>query len=153
MKFNIKSFNELTTMELYNILRLRNEVFVIEQNCIYQDCDNKDMNGYHLYLEEDNDVIAYLRILNKGMSYDQLSIGRVLVKKNYRKAGLARILMTEAINYIEHTLKAKEIKISAQCYLINFYKSLGFKEISKEYLEDGIPHVEMIRYLIPLLNL
>ncbi|MEG1256113.1 GNAT family N-acetyltransferase [Clostridium sp.] len=144
MSFKIKRFNELTTNELYKILRARSEVFVVEQTCIYQDCDNKDYNAYHLYLEEDNEVIAYLRILDKGISYDEISIGRVLVKNTHRNKGLSRATMVKAISFIEEKLKTNEIRISGQVYLREFYKSLGFKEVSAEYLEDDIPHVEML---------
>ncbi|MEG0307963.1 MAG: GNAT family N-acetyltransferase [Clostridium sp.] len=144
MEFKIKRFNELTTDELYRILRARSEVFVVEQACIYQECDNKDYNAYHLYLEEVDEVIAYLRILEKGISYDEISIGRVLVKDTHRNKGLSRATMLKAISFVEEQLKSTEIRISGQVYLREFYKSLGFKEVSAEYLEDDIPHVEML---------
>ncbi len=144
MEIKIKKFNELTTEELYKILRVRNEVFVVEQTCIYQDCDNKDYNSYHLYVEEGNEVVGYLRIVNKGISYDEMSIGRVLVKENYRNKGLSRKIMLEAIKFIEEKLNFTEIRISGQVYIKGFYESLGFKQVSEEYLEDDIPHVEMV---------
>lgn len=144
MEFKIKKFNELTIEELYKILRARNEVFVVEQACIYQDCDNKDYNSYHLYLEEGNEVVGYLRIVNKGISYDEISIGRVLVKETHRNKGLSRRMMLEGIKFIEENLNSTEIRLSGQVYIKKFYESLGFKQVSEEYLEDDIPHVEML---------
>ncbi|HHV95268.1 MAG TPA: GNAT family N-acetyltransferase [Clostridiaceae bacterium] len=144
MEWKIKKFNELSPEELYKIIRLRIEVFVIEQNCIYQDCDGKDLNAYHLYLKKDGNVIACLRILNRGVSYDEVSIGRVVVKKDYRGRGIAKEMLRKAINLIENEMKENKIRISAQAYLENFYGSFGFKKVSDVYLEDGIPHVEML---------
>lgn len=144
MNWKIKRFQELTKEELYEILRTRNEVFVIEQQCFYQECDGKDKNAYHLFSEENGKIIAYLRILEKGASYDEISVGRVLVCKDYRKKGLAKDMMLKAIEFIENELKEKSIRISAQEYLIDFYKSLGFEKVSDVYLEDGIPHLEML---------
>lgn len=144
MNWKIKRFQELTKEELYEIIKTRNEVFVIEQQCFYQECDGKDKNAYHLFAEENSKMIAYLRILEKGASYDEISIGRVLVCKDYRKKGLAKNMMLKAIEFIENELKEKSIRISAQEYLINFYKSLGFEKVSDVYLEDGIPHLEML---------
>ncbi|WP_346920710.1 GNAT family N-acetyltransferase [Clostridium sp. UBA7339] len=144
MEIKIKKFNELTTEELYKILRVRNEVFVVEQTCIYQDGDNKDYNSYHLYVEEGNEVVGYLRIVNKGISYDEISIGRVLVKETHRNKGLSRKIMLEAIKFIEEKLNSTEIRLSGQVYIKGFYGSLGFKQVSEEYLEDDIPHVEML---------
>lgn len=144
MQWKIKTFNELTTTELYEILRIRAEVFVVEQTCVYQDLDLKDKRAYHLFTEENGEIIAYLRILEKGVSYPEISVGRVLVKEEYRGRGLARELMQRAISFVEEVLKEKEIRISAQKYLLKFYKSLGFTVVSEVYLEDGIEHVEML---------
>lgn len=144
MNWELKKFKELKVEEIYKILEIRNEVFIVEQKCAYQDCDGKDENAYHLYLQDNDKIIAYLRILKKGVSYDEISIGRVLVHKNYRGKGIAREMMLKAINFIELNLNEKEIKIQAQSYLVNFYKSLGFKETSNEYLEDNIPHIDML---------
>lgn len=144
MNWELKKFNELKVEEIYKILEIRNEVFVVEQQCAYQDCDGKDENAYHLYLQDNGKIIAYLKILKKGVSFDEISIGRVLVNKNYRGKGISREMMLKAINFIELNLNEKEIKIQAQSYLINFYKSLGFKETSNEYLEDNIPHIDML---------
>lgn len=144
MEIKIKKFNELTTEELYKILRVRNEVFVVGQTCIYQDCDNKDYSSYHFYVEEGNEVVGYLRIVNKGISYEEMSIGRVLVKETHRNKGLSRKIMLEAIKFIEEKLNSTEIRLSAQVYIKGFYESLGFKQVSEEYLEDDLPHVEML---------
>lgn len=144
MNWNVKKFEELKCKEIYKILQIRNKIFIVEQKCVYQDCDGKDKKYYHLYLEDKGEIISYLRILPRKVSYNEVSIGRVLVNKNYRGTGIARKMMIEAINFIEKNLGEKEIKIQAQCYLIDFYKSLGFKEISNEYLEDNIPHIDML---------
>jgi ElaA protein len=144
LNWELKKFEELKVEEIYEILKIRNEVFIVEQQCAYQDCDGKDENSYHLYIQDNSKIIAYLRILKKGVSYDEISIGRVLVHKNYRGKGISREMMLKAINFIELNLNEKEIKIQAQSYLVNFYKSLGFKETSNEYLEDNIPHINML---------
>lgn len=144
MNWELKKFKELKVEEIYKILEIRNEVFIVEQQCAYQDCDGKDENSYHLYLQEKGKIIAYLRILEKGVSYDEISIGRVLVHKNYRDKGIARKMMLRAIKFTELNLNEKEIKIQAQSYLVNFYRSLHFKETSNEYLEDNIPHIDML---------
>ncbi len=138
---NIKEFNELTTMELYSILKLRSKVFVVEQNCIYLDIDDRDKNANHLYIEEDEDVVAYLRIV---FTDAKTSIGRVVVNEEHRSNGYASLLMRRAIKHIYSVLNKEDITISAQAYLIFFYESLGFKIEGKEYLEDGIPHIKMI---------
>ncbi|MFL0248751.1 GNAT family N-acetyltransferase [Candidatus Clostridium stratigraminis] len=144
MNWELKKFKDLKVQEIYKILEIRNEVFIVEQQCPYQDCDGKDENAYHLYLQNYDKVIAYSRILNKGVSYDEISIGRVLVDKNYRGKGISREMMLKAINFIEFNLNEKEIRIQAQSYLVDFYKSLGFKETSDVYLEDNIPHIDML---------
>lgn len=144
MEYKIKDFNKLTNKELYNILKLRNDVFIVEQKCAYDDIDGKDLESFHLILEDKGTVAAYLRILPKGLSFSQPSIGRVLVRKEYRGQGLAREMMLKAIQFIELKWKEKEIKICAQVYLKEFYRSLGFIEVSEPYLEDDIPHIDMI---------
>ncbi|WMM26295.1 GNAT family N-acetyltransferase [Tissierella sp. MB52-C2] len=144
MNCKIKKFNELTTKELYEILKVRAEVFVVEQNCVYQDLDSKDEVSYHLFLEDNSEIIAYLRILPKGISYPETSIGRVLTKGTYRKKGLSKEIVQKAIDFIIDILEEKEIKISAQAYLQKFYKGFGFEPTSGIYLEDGIEHIEML---------
>ena len=144
MEWKIKRFEELTTTELYEILRVRAEVFVVEQTCIYQDLDEKDKRAYHLYCEESGKVKAYLRILDRGISYPEISIGRVLTTENNRRKGLAREMMKNAIDFICKDLGENQIRISGQLYLQAFYESLGFQTVSEMYLEDDIPHVEML---------
>lgn len=144
MKWKLKKFEELNTKELYEILKLRSEVFVVEQNCVYQDVDSKDERSYHLFLEENNMIVAYLRIIPRGISYEEVSIGRVIVKKTHRGSKLAREMMLNAIDFIQSTMNEGYIRISAQAYLVDFYKSVGFKEVSEIYLEDDIPHIEML---------
>ncbi|RMD03081.1 GNAT family N-acetyltransferase [Clostridium autoethanogenum] len=144
MNWNIKKFNQFKVEEIYKILALRNKVFIVEQECAYLDCDDKDLNSYHLFSEENGEIVAYLRVLEKGVSYDEISIGRVVVKRNYRGKGIAREMLLKAIEFIENTLKEDTIKIQAQAYLLNFYSSLGFKAVSEEYLEDNIPHIDML---------
>lgn len=145
MKFNIKKFNELTSMEIYEIGKIRQEVFVVEQNCPYLDFDEKDFNSYHIFLKDEktNKMFCYSRVLAPGLSYDTASIGRVLVLKEYRKRGYARKLLLESIKVVKEFFKKNEITIGAQYYLKDFYSSLGFKEISDVYDEDGIPHIDM----------
>ena len=140
------SFDDLTTTELYKIMQLRSEVFVVEQNCVYQDIDNKDVVSFHLagWDKDNNDkLVAYCRILPPEISFKDASIGRVLTNKNYRKNGTGRELMERAIKATLLQYSCNCITIGAQLYLINFYGSLGFKQISETYLEDGIPHIDM----------
>ena len=144
MEYKIRTFDELSNRELYSILRLRSEIFVVEQNCVYQDLDNKDLDGYHLMAIENGELIGYLRILNKGVSYKEASIGRVVVKKEYRRKKLGLEIINKGIDFIINTMKEKEVRISAQVYAKNLYKKAGFVEVSEEYLEDDIPHVEML---------
>ncbi len=144
MNWVLKKFEELNIEELYKILQMRSEVFVLEQECPYQDCDGKDEKSYHLFLEYNGNILCYLRIIPKGISYDEMSIGRVLVSKDRRKKGLSREMMLIAIDFIERKLNEKSIRISAQKYLVDFYKNFGFKEVSDVYLEDEIEHVEML---------
>ncbi|GAA0227382.1 GNAT family N-acetyltransferase [Metaclostridioides mangenotii] len=143
MNFQIKKFEDLTADEIYEILRIRSEVFVVEQNCAFQDCDNDDQNSYHIFTAENDRIVSYLRVLKKGISYNEISIGRVLVAKDHRDKGVAKELLIKAIEFIENTLNECEIRISAQEYLKEFYSSLGFEISSDMYLEDEIPHIEM----------
>jgi ElaA protein len=139
-----KKFDELTTTEIYCIMQLRNEVFVVEQNCVYQDADDKDQPSMHLCGWDGNKLVAYTRIIPQGISYTQASIGRVVTSPAYRNLGAGRQLMKESISRCFAEFNCSEIKIGAQVYLTDFYQSLGFKPCSIEYLEDGIPHIEMI---------
>lgn len=143
--FIVKAFHELTTTELYAILRARTNVFVVEQNCAYEEVDGKDIAALHMFALQDGDVTAYLRMLPPGVSYEQLSIGRVLVQPAYRGQKLATALMTEALTVIEQHFGKQPIKIQAQTYLQAFYASFQFEAISESYLEDNIPHIDMLR--------
>lgn len=143
MDWHIKKFEHLSLDELYDILKMRSEIFVVEQECVYLDVDGKDKNVFHLFLKENKKILAYCRILPRGIAYEEASIGRVIVNKNFRKEKLGETLMIKAISYLKDVLKEKEIKIQAQAYLRSFYKKFGFQEISEEYIEDGIPHIDM----------
>lgn len=145
MIFYIKKFNELTTDELYVILQLRSEVFVIEQDCVYQDLDHKDQLAYHILGVLDNQIVAYARIFKPGDYFLESSIGRIVVKKEFRKHQYGYQLVVNSIQFIEKNLQENNILISAQSYLSKFYNSLGFIQIGEEYLEDGIPHIKMLR--------
>ncbi|MET0462786.1 MAG: GNAT family N-acetyltransferase [Chitinophagaceae bacterium] len=146
ISWTIKKFEELTAHELYELLRLRTEVFVVEQNCVFQDMDNKDQYCYHLSGRQDGKLVAYTRIVPKGISYeDAPSIGRVVTSPSARGEGLGRILMEESIKELFRVYGNSTIKIGAQLYLKKFYESLGFDQSSNVYDEDGIEHIEMIR--------
>ncbi len=144
INFETKHFKELTTVDLYKILRLRAEVFVVEQDCVYQDIDNKDQKALHVIGYKQNEVVAYTRIFNQGDYFENASIGRVVVAKNERQYGYGHILIKESIKAIENHFETTQIKISAQTYLKRFYETHGFKQTGEEYLEDGIPHIAMI---------
>lgn len=148
MKIVLKHFHELTIQELYNILQLRSEVFVVEQNCIYQDIDGKDQKAVHIFIKENKDVLAYSRIFDEGEYFENPSIGRVVVKKEKRRTELGKKIMVEGAKYIKETFTNKKIEISAQKYLKDFYSELGYEFTGNEYLEDGIPHIRMIKQLI-----
>ena len=138
-----KFFDELTIAELYTILQLRSEVFVVEQNCVYQDADNKDEKSFHLLGFIDETLVAYCRILPPGISFSAASIGRVLTSPKYRYFGYGRQLMELAVKKTLLQFSCAEIIIGAQLYLKTFYESIGFVQISPTYLEDNIPHIEM----------
>lgn len=139
-----KSFNELTPLELYAILNLRSEVFVVEQNCVYLDTDDKDQLSFHLSGWNNNDLVAYARILPPGLAFEEASIGRVVTNPLYRKTGAGRELMQLAIEKTITQFDVSSIKIGAQLYLLSFYESLGFQISGPQYMEDGIPHIEML---------
>jgi ElaA protein len=144
MSWTLKRFDDLTNMELYIILKERTTVFVVEQNCPYPEVDGKDPLSYHLFKEENGEIIAYLRVLPAGVSYQEASIGRVLVKKEYRGRGIAEELLRRGLDFIHGELNENTVKIQAQEYLKKFYGSFGFKAITETYLEDNIPHVDML---------
>ena len=149
MNIVIKKFSELSSEEIYNILKLRSEVFVVEQNCVYQDIDEKDKKATHLFLEKNNDIIAYTRIFKKGDYYEENpSIGRVVVSKKERGKNLGKEIMLNSIEFIKKELEGRKIELSAQKYLDKFYKDLDFYSEGEDYLEDGIPHQRMFYNLI-----
>lgn len=141
----LKSFNDLSNSQLYEILKLRSEIFVVEQDCVYQDMDDKDKIALHFFKEEAHQIVAYTRLFKPGDYYKEASIGRVVVKGYKRSTGLGHLLIDKSIEQIEKIIGKIPIKIGAQVYLKRFYESHNFKKISEEYLEDGIPHVYMIR--------
>jgi len=143
MKIEIKEFKELTTLELYEILKVREEVFIVEQNCIYNDLDNKDLNAIHITIRENSKILAYLRVLESKHDNHEISFGRVLVTQEGRGKGYAKAIVEEAIDYINKSWNKKVISIEAQSYLKKFYESFGFVVTSDEFLEDGIPHIWM----------
>ena len=143
MHYTIKKFGELTNTELYKILQLRQDIFIIEQTCIFPDIDDKDEDAYHLIALDNGKIIGCLRILGRGISFEEVSIGRVALSADMRGRGIAKEMMKYALSFIENELGEKHIRISAQSYVIPFYASLGFEVVSEEYLEDDIPHAEM----------
>ena len=145
MNWTLKKFEDLTPNELYAILRLRTEVFVVEQNCVFQDMDNKDQPAYHLMGWKNNTLIAYTRLIPPHLSYEEPSIGRVVTSAAARGGGIGRILMEKSIEEIIRLYGKTPIKLGAQLYLKKFYESLGFMQSGDVYDEDGIDHIEMIR--------
>ncbi len=144
MNFEFKTFNELTTTELYAILQLRSEIFVVEQNCVYNDLDGFDLQATHQFLKKNGEIIAYSRLLKPGTRFFDFSIGRVVVKNSERGKNIGIEMMKSAKKFVFDEWKADKIKISAQKYLRKFYEDLGFKITTEEYLEDGIPHFGML---------
>jgi ElaA protein len=145
MEWSCKRFEELTTAELYDILKLRSEVFIVEQNCVYLDPDGKDVEAWHLIGKEGGKPIAYTRILAPGVSYPEPAIGRVVTASTKRGGGLGRELMEKSIEQCEKLFGKKSITISAQVYLKKFYESLGFIAFGEEFIDDGIMHINMTR--------
>ncbi|WP_167598932.1 GNAT family N-acetyltransferase [Leeuwenhoekiella sp. ZYFB001] len=145
MTIEIKAFNELNLNSLYEVLQLRAEVFVVEQNCPYQDVDGKDQKAMHILGYHKEQLVAYTRVFEPGYYFDNASIGRVVVKENVRQYGFGKDIMKASIAFIEDTLDLSTIELSAQTYLKKFYNDLGFQEIGEGYLEDDIPHIRMIK--------
>lgn len=146
IRYQCKSFEELSVTELYEILKIRQEVFIVEQDCVYLDNDDKDQDAWHLLgSDEKGSIQSYARLLPKGISYPgHASIGRVLTTSAVRGTGEGKQLMQKSIELTQSLYPGQPIKISAQCYAIRFYESVGFKAIGEEYLEDDIPHIAMI---------
>ena len=141
----VKSFEELSKLELYKILRLRAEVFIVEQDCVYQDVDDKDQKALPVLLKKSEDIIGYTRLFWPGDYFKEASIGRVVISKEERHNNYGSQLMKASILAVSEKMKEKKIKISAQTYLKKFYNNLDFLESGKEYLEDGIPHIAMFK--------
>jgi len=145
LQWLLKKFDELTPLELYNVLRIRSEVFVVEQNCVFLDMDNKDQQCFHLMGSHDNELVAYVRLLPPGLAYDEVSIGRVVSSPLYRGSGAGKLLMRKAISTAIELFGQQPIRIGAQLYLKNFYSSLGFEPQGDIYMEDGIQHIIMLK--------
>lgn len=145
ISFDIKTYDQLTKDELYEILQLRAEVFVVEQDCPYQDVDGKDKKAVHVLGYKEEKLVAYTRIFKQGDYFENASIGRVVVSKNQRKFGYGYDLMNASIHAVEKLFNTNTIEISAQTYLKKFYNNLGFKEVGEGYLEDDIPHIKMVK--------
>ncbi|HSI71177.1 MAG TPA: GNAT family N-acetyltransferase [Gillisia sp.] len=145
MEIIIKKFEELSLDELYNILQLRSEVFVVEQDCVYQDIDGKDDFALHILGKEGEKLVAYTRCFKPGDYFEKAAIGRVIVKEENRKSGYGHEILKASIDEIEKRYHTKNIKLSAQQYLTGFYEAHGFEQTGEGYLEDGIPHIAMIK--------
>lgn len=141
MNWQVKKFDELSTRELFEIYYARTEIFVVEQNCPYQEVDHTDLISTHVFQTEDNQITAYARIIPKQ---DGIHFGRVIVKKDARGKGLAKALIEKVLELIEYTYPNQPVKIQAQAYLEKFYGTFGFKPVSEPYLEDDIPHIDMV---------
>ncbi|TYP76919.1 GNAT family N-acetyltransferase [Aquimarina intermedia] len=147
INFFVKKFNELSIDELYEILRLRTEIFVVEQDCVYQDLDNKDQKALHVIGVKEGNIVAYTRLFDAGAYFDNASLGRVIVAADQRKFSYGHQLIEESLKAIKRFYATDTITISAQLYLKKFYEKHGFLQKGDTYLEDGIPHIKMIRSL------
>ena len=149
IEWQVKRFEQLKIADLYEILRVRQEVFVVEQNCPYQDVDSLDNVSWHLYTsdEKTDKILAYLRITYASCKYDEISIGRVLTTEAARGMGLGKALIQGALEFLDKEAPKSPIRISAQLYLQKFYEDFGFEVVSEPYDEDDIPHIEMLRSL------
>jgi len=145
LSFNWSRMDALSSLNMYDIMQARAAVFVVEQNCPYQDADGVDLHSWHLCVRSGSELAAYARVVEPGVKYPQPSIGRVLTLQKFRSLKIGRALVAEAIRFSEATFPGQDIKIGAQAYLQRFYESLGFQATSELYDEDGIPHLEMIR--------
>lgn len=143
MRWTFKAFNEIDIHELYAIMALRGEVFVVEQDCPYQDADGLDQSSYHLCVWDGSTLAAYLRVLPANTRFQEVSIGRIIVKSDYRGRSLGKEIVAKAISSVKNRFGSVPIKISAQCYLAKFYENIGFVVSGEAYEEDGIPHINM----------
>lgn len=142
MEIKVRRFDELTVRELYAVLKLRSDVFVVEQECVYPDLDNKDLSAYHVWLEDGGEIVAYLRVLDAGVSFEEASIGRVISVR--RREGFGTRIVAEGIRVAKEKFGADAIRIEAQTYARGLYEKLGFVQTTEEFLEDGIPHIGML---------
>lgn len=147
MDIQVKSFDELTKNELYVLLRLRSDVFIVEQDCPYPDVDGKDLKALHVLGWDEDTLVAYARCFKPGDYFEEAAIGRLIVRENYRRLGYGHEITKASIKAVKTRIKAERVKISAQTYLVIFYESHGFKTIGEKYMEDGIPHIAMIKSL------
>ncbi len=150
-RFTCQPFHELSLQELYNIMALRQEVFVVEQDCPYLDADGSDEAAWHLMgMDKNGRLVAYARLIPKGISYKKYpSFGRVATAQEVRGTGVGKELMEQALAWMEKLFPGEDMKISAQCYLEKFYENFGFEIVGEEYLEDGIPHFPMVLKKVP----
>ncbi len=145
VSWKVKTFNEFTLKELYNVLALRMDVFVVEQDCPYQDLDGKDLDAFHIFATDQNgNVVATARILKPGVAYEEVAIGRVVTAASIREFKKGHELMAQCMEFVSKEFPNQNIRLSAQSHLVNYYGKHGFKETGKNYLEDGIPHSEML---------
>lgn len=144
IKFTIKSFNELSLLELYGVLQLRSHVFIVEQNCVYQDIDGKDEKALHVLGIFEDKIVGYCRLFKSNDYFKNASIGRVIMHPEVRAKKWGNLLMDTAINAVKIKFNESKITISAQLYLQKFYESHGFYIVGDSYLEDDIPHIEML---------
>ena len=145
MPIVVKTFDELTNQELYDLLQLRSAVFVVEQDCVYQDLDGKDTKALHVLGLKNDKLVAYTRIFGPGIYFEEASIGRVIVAKDERRHDYGNQIMKDSIKAVKDYFNETSIRISAQSYLEKFYTNLGFKAFGDTYIEDGIPHVSMMK--------
>ena len=145
MQIKVKKFEALELKELYDILQLRSQVFVVEQDCVYQDIDGKDKKALHVIGFENGEVVAYTRIFPPGVYFSEAAIGRVVVKEEVRKKAFGHEILSASIEAIKNEYHTEEIRLSAQTYLTSFYEGHGFRQVGEGYLEDGIPHIAMIK--------
>lgn len=146
MQWIVKKFDELSLREFHDIVKLRIDIFVVEQDCPYSDLDGKDAYALHVFGKDDqNEIVAYARIFKPGDYFPSAAIGRVVVSSRHRKKNYGHALMQQAIQTVEQQFNTSKIEISAQTYLIRFYQSHGFEPVGEEYLEDGLPHIHMVR--------
>lgn len=147
IRWTLQQFSELTNSDLYELLKLRSAIFVVEQNCVFPDLDDKDYSSYHLCGWDNDKLVAYTRLLPPGLAYENCSIGRVVTAASVRRQGVGRLLMKKSIEACQQLFSSQDIEIGAQLYLEQFYGSFQFKREGEVYLEDGIDHIHMRRPL------